>query len=304
MAFPQIAAIVLRYGQWQKTATCVDSLLKSALQPAWVIVVDNASADDSGARIETWLAGRAGQRVQVAGGDACGMPPARLTLIKRKNNAGYAAGNNAGIRLAREWGADAYLIVNNDARLTSSALGAMWERLDRGPRPGLCGPLLVYQRPDEPVQCCAGGFTNYVTGLSTFSGAGLSIAQAQSMEAERIEAGLNFICGACLLVSSAFIEKVGLMDEGYFLYCEEQDWALRARGKFDLAYAPDAVVYHDEGATTGWNRYAFQWRSSLRMFRSRLRLAWLHHPWFLPTVFTGCFFAACRLAMKRLLFGG
>lgn len=303
MAVPNIAAIVLQYGQWHKTVQCLKSLLASSLPPKWIIVVDNASADNSADNVENWCKTLHGIQFRSVRGMDPAPDPARLTLIKLAANGGYAAGNNAGLALARSWNADAFLIINNDARVTPEALGAMWNRLSSSRKPGLCGPLLVYSRARQPIQCCAGGQTNYITGLSSFSGAGIPLEHAGKLNAEQIEAGLNFICGACFLVSRSFLETVGFMDEGYFLYCEEQDWALRARGRFDLSYAPDALVYHDEGASTGWNRYAFQWRSSLRMFRSRLRLAWRHHPWYLPTVVAGCVFAALRLGIKKIASG-
>ena len=50
-------------------------------------------------------------------------------------------------------------------------------------------------------------------------------------------APMEYVSGASMLASRAFLENVGLMEESYFLYFEELDWALRARGKFDLAYA-------------------------------------------------------------------
>lgn len=296
MAAPKIAAVVLQYGNWQKTADCIDSLRRSNLKPAWIIAVDNASPDDSFERLQEIYGASATVLMEGAASE-----PQPLTLLRRRRNGGYAAGNNAGLALGLAWGADAFLIINNDAWLEPEALGALWDKLSQCARPGICGPLLVYPTPDNLVQCCAGGHTNYLTGLSSFSGANLSRKQAEALNTEDIESGLNFICGACALVSRKFVEDVGLLNEGYFLYCEEQDWALRAKGRFDLAFAPNALVWHHEGATTGWNRYSFQWSASLRLMASRLRLAWLHHPWYLPTVAAACVFAAGRIFTKKLV---
>ena len=54
-----------------------------------------------------------------------------------------------------------------------------------------------------------------------------------------------------MLVSRDFLDEVGLMDESYFLYYEETDWAMRGKERYRLAYADDAVVYHKEGASIG-----------------------------------------------------
>lgn len=298
MSKPKIAAIVLQYGHWQQTAASVSSLLRSTLVPDWIIVVDNASPDDSAARIEEWL-GQAGRAPLVACAGSKPVP-APLILLKLAKNGGYAAGNNAGLALAMDFGADAMLLLNNDARLESGALAAMWRAIAASRRPGLCGALIAYPEPWRSVQCLAGGHTNFATGLSSFTGENLSLAEAAAIKKDDVEKTLNFICGACVLASRQFVRDVGFLDEGYFLYCEEQDWAIRARGAFDLVYAPDALCIHHEGASTGWSRHSFQWNSGLRLLISRLRLAVRHHPQYLPLVAVCCVYATGRQFCKRL----
>jgi GT2 family glycosyltransferase len=56
-----------------------------------------------------------------------------------------------------------------------------------------------------------------------------------------------------MLVSRNFLNEIGLMNEEYFLYCEEIDWITRARGKYILGYADNSIVYHKEGAAIGLN---------------------------------------------------
>jgi GT2 family glycosyltransferase len=56
------------------------------------------------------------------------------------------------------------------------------------------------------------------------------------------------------LVRRPFLEQIGLLNEAYFLYYEEIDWATRARGKYSLAYAPQSIVYHRESGTLGSRR--------------------------------------------------
>lgn len=290
-----IAAVILQYGNWQKTAQCIESLWQSTHLPRWIIVVDNASPDDSAQALEAWLRSH-GQPV-IAHQDVA-IPPAPLLLLKRDSNGGYAAGNNAGIQLGMEWGAQAFLLLNNDTRLAPPALNKMWHAILDSPGAGLCGATIVYPYPHEPLQCCAGGHTNYFTGLSTLVGEGLPLHSTLPPR-EVVESRLNFICGACVLVSRPFIASVGLMDEGYFLYCEEQDWVLRAKGQFRLVYAPEAICYHEEGSSTGWNRHSCSWKQGLRLLRSRLRLARIHHPHYLPFVALGSAYAAGRLLLRR-----
>lgn len=285
--FDKISAIVLQYGHWEQTARCVDSLLASTLAPTQIIVVDNASTDDSAARIAAFLKQK---------------HDSRLCFLPLKQNRGYAAGNNAGLELAMRSGAEAFLIINNDAYVEPEALEIMRATLAGAGRPGLCGPILVYD--DGSVQCLGGGYTNYVTGVSKFYGAGLSLQSALEQPAAEVDRCLNFICGACVLISREFVELAGLMDEDYFLYCEEQDWALAIKNRLQLKFAQGAVVHHEEGASTGWNRRRIAMQPALRLAASRLRLAWKHHPQYLPTVAVGCFFALCKKLFNKLVKNG
>lgn len=288
--FPRIAAVILQFGNWQYTEACVESLLSSTYMPKWLIIVDNCSPDDSQRRITEWAAGKNSVRPQII-------------VLQLDENRGYAAGNNAGIAKAMQLGADAVLVVNNDTVLAPTALEALVSRLEAAQRPGLCGPLLVYEDDRISVQCCAGGFTNYLTGISKIYGHGLTVDEARRISAQEVEKAINYICGACVLVSRDFLETVGLMDEGYFLYCEEQDWALAAANRFDLSYAPDAIVYHREGASTGWNRNKLSLGRAMRLARSRIRLAWRYHPWFMPIVGICSFWAMCKKYMGKFAVG-
>ena len=80
-----------------------------------------------------------------------------------------------------------------------------------------------------------------------------------------------------MLVSRPFLERAGLMDEGYFLYYEELDWAARLPPGMGLGWAPESVVYHQEGGTTGGMLLGYFYRSMIRFTR-------LHHPRLLPLV--------------------
>src|SRR6185437_1326402 len=75
-----------------------------------------------------------------------------------------------------------------------------------------------------------------------------------------------------MMVSRAFLETVGLMDEGYFLYFEEIDWAIRAEGRFTLGWAPQSFVWHKEGGSIGSShRQRPSDKSLIHMCVNRLR---------------------------------
>ncbi len=82
---------------------------------------------------------------------------------------------------------------------------------------------------------------------------------------------VDFVLGAAMMVRGAAIAQVGLLDEGYFMYCEEMDWALRLqRGGWPIFAVPSAHVIHHEGQSSKqvrWAAFERLWRSRLRFYR-------------------------------------
>lgn len=313
----KIAVTVLNYNNWPDTIICVESLLRSNPCPDWIIIVDNASTNASVTWLEHWAAGNLdffvrenhmeparkplhlytpAERAAVAGvEDRSG-----IQLLRMPSNGGYAAGNNAGIRRALALGADAVWILNNDTIVSPDALRAMRDALFSKPRPGLCGSLVRYMRDKGRVQCRAGGYTNKWTGLSVLDGNREDVVEALREPVEMVERRINFIYGASVMASRDFLEDVGLLDDGFFLYSEEQDWAYRARRRFDFAYAPAAHVLHKEGGATGWSSTRSNAQALWHMARSRLRLTMKHVPYALPSVLLCMGYAFLRILYRRL----
>lgn len=288
--------VILNYNGWQDTIACAESVLASNKTPSWIVIVDNASTDTSVDQLRQWATDKL--KRPLPEGDAA--PSDRLVLVRAQKNKGYAAGNNMGIRLLMRWGADAVWLLNSDTVVDDKALGAMMQRLFSKPRPGLCGARVQYMGTNR-VQCRGGGRTSVWTALSTLDGYGFTPQRALQENAEAIEARINFIYGASVMASRHFIRTVGLMDERYFLYCEEQDWAYSAKGMFDLAYAADAIVWHREGSSTGHSYRQVNVKALLLLIRSRVRLTLKHAPWALPTVCLSIVFAAVRMGWRRLI---
>jgi GT2 family glycosyltransferase len=108
------------------------------------------------------------------------------------------------------------------------------------------------------------------------------------------------VVGAAMLASRTFLERVGLMREDYFLYCEEIDWArCGAAAGFKLGYAPSSLVFHKEGASIGTAANGGSPLSLYFLFRNRLRFAWRFHGFFLPTVFVFCLIDIAKFCVRR-----
>ncbi len=268
---PRLGVVLVNWNRWADTLECLESLHKSAV-PMRIVVVDNGSADGSAAHIVDWAAGTqaaapadpamarfsqppvakplALARLSAAEAAATDPGDARLTLIDGGGNLGFAGGNNAGLRhLRRDPGLDYFWLLNNDTVAAADAPAALLARLDATHNPGMCGTVVRYYHRPGVVQALNGSRFNRLTGTSR--GIGEGQAATAPFDAAQVARQTDFVLGASLAVSRAFLDRVGLMEESYFLYFEEIDWATRAAGRFATSFAHGAVVYHKEGGSIG-----------------------------------------------------
>lgn len=284
-----VAVILLNYNGWQDTVACVRSLIachRREVATLSIVVCDNASPNGSLAHLERelfeicrhsvppsvwqWQQQCRSDIINAAGARAEATAADTLVLIDNQGNLGFAAGCNVGLRWAMARGASHLWLLNNDTEVAPDALQALVTRLDAAPDIGMCGSKLVYFDHRDMVQARGGATFHRAWAQGAHIGVGESASAPD--DAKAVEAQMDYVVGASMMVSRAFVERVGLMTEDYFLYYEELDWAMRGRAAgFRLAYAADSVVYHKEGATIGTSHR--QRSSSLAMrYLSRNRL--------------------------------
>ncbi len=319
-ATPRLGVVLVNFKRADDTIECLESLLRSTI-PLRVVVVDNESNDGSLDAIAAWAAGdrpppaastamarhttpaiRKPQAfVRMSAAAAAGTDhDALLTLIDAVSNRGFAAGNNIGLRhLLRDPNIDHVWLLNNDTIVDPAAAAALLARLDATDNVGMCGTVVRYYWQPDRVQALNGHVFNLAAGTSR--GIGTGQPARQPFNPGQVAAQTDFVLGASLAVSRRFVERVGPMDEGYFLYFEEIDWAARNAGEFAIAFAQGAVVYHKEGGSIGSSGVAGG-RSALSEYwltRSRLRFVRLHHPLLLPVHWLVTLAAATLRLLRR-----
>jgi GT2 family glycosyltransferase len=226
-----------------------------------LIVVDNASTDQS---LET-LADHRNDSVSIIRNDA---------------NLGFGAACNIGIRAGN---ADYILLLNPDCQVQAGAIERLVSVLQSTPNAGMAGPLLL--NPNGTEQ--AGGRRIIPTPGRAFSrGLGLlhlrrffprllsDFAQHEEpLPKNPIE--VEAISGACMLVSRAAVNDVGLFDERYFLHCEDLDWCVRFhQSGYSIIFVPDARVVHEKGVSSDSRPFATEYykhRGMVRFYRKFLR---------------------------------
>jgi hypothetical protein len=219
-------AVLVNWNGGAQNLAAVESLLAEGLRPEQIVFVDNGSSD--GIRQE--LASR--------------YPS--LPQLLNASNLGYGEGNNQGIRLALQRGAEAVLLVNNDVTLEPGCLDYLLGHLERDGRLGIVGPrVLEAQRPTRVW--AAGGRLDWRQNLSTLRGHGAP----DGPEWQR-EEPVDYVIGCSLLARREVFEKAGLLDAAYFAYHEDLDFCVRARAAgFEVRHLGQKAAYHDAHHSTG-----------------------------------------------------
>lgn len=303
---PKVWIVLVNWNGWRDAVECLESVLRLDYPDFGVIVCDNASSDGSIGKLRDWAAGTlawtapagplarlttppvpkpvACEHVRAPASFRHGDSAARLLLVETGGNLGFAGGNNVGIRIALDDPACAYVwLLNNDTVVEPGCLAAMVRRAGMDAETGITGSVNCFYADPGRVQALGGGHFSPWRVAIDLHGIGMRRGDIDAAAVQRAQARLDWVSGASMLVSRRFLQGVGEMEESYFLYFEEIDWALRARGRFRQALAEDAIVYHKAGSSTKEQHdsdFAIytQYRSRFRMYRKLLpRLLVLCH---------------------------
>jgi hypothetical protein len=230
--------VIVSYNTCELLRRCLQSLFATTQHPLRVWVVDNASTDGSPAMVR-----REFPQVQ---------------LIASPTNLGFAAANNVALRAivderhrdgAPQAGAEApLLLLNPDTEVRPGAIDGMAEYLRAHPRIGMVGVQLL--NPDGTQQRSFGGFW-FARLLRTFLRKHLAGEESGLAGSARDPLPVDWLVGACLMVSARALAQIGLLDEGFFIYGEEIDWQWRlSQAGFGVVLLPQLHVVHFGGQST------------------------------------------------------
>ncbi len=261
---PDLAVVIVSWNVRDLLATCLRSLFADLEQSdldAQVWVVDNASADGTPEMV------------------AEAFPSVRL--VASRENLGFVQGNNLALNeIQNQPQTPKYIwLLNPDTEVQPGATAALLATLKADPQTGMVGPKLLY--PDGSLQHAAfrfPGLVQLIFDLFPFPPR-MYDTSLNGRYSRRLYEGTDpfFVdhpLGASMMAKSAVITDVGLMDEGFFMYCEEIDWCWRMRKAHWLIYCvPAARVIHHAGQSSGQVRVS----SFVNLWTSRARLYARHH---------------------------
>ena len=222
-----ISIITINYNGLKDTCELIETLPLED-DSIEVIVVDNASVQDEASIIE--------QRYS------------QVTVIRSKENLGFAGGNNLGIQASH----GKYLFfINNDTLLRhqTSDIRHLIHRLESSSKIGVVCPKIRFAWGNNPIQ-----FTGY-TPLSKITIRNQAIGFGEEDHGQyNTPHSTPYAHGAAMLIKREAFEKVGLMPECYFLYYEELDWSMMfTRAGYEIWYEPACTIFHKESQSTGQN---------------------------------------------------
>ncbi|MGR3178532.1 MAG: glycosyltransferase family 2 protein [Candidatus Anammoxibacter sp.] len=248
-----VAFIIVTWNARDLLLDCLDSLFKQvSLIDYEVFVVDNGSNDGTVEAVK--------QRFDS------------VNLIANKENLGFAAANNQGLK---EMSSRYAVLLNSDTIVLGGVFEKLVKFLDEHSDVAVVGPQLINK--DGSKQNC---FHNFPSLVIEVVGLGLlksffpdKYPSKRRNYNEPLET--DSILGACLMVRKEVVEQIGYMDEGYFFFLEETDWCFRMQNAgWKVFHIPDVKIVHLHGESTKKKLPVATWieyyRSNYRFFKKNL----------------------------------
>lgn len=226
----EISIILVNYNGKEYNDQCIASILDSTVaNKIQVVVVDNASTDGSlSALVARW---DLDERVHI------------LTLDA---NYGFSKANNEGIRWSIGQGIEYFLLLNNDTEIEPNAIERMLDYHFQ--TKDIVVPKVLYADRRDTIWCAGGDFTPVIRKAVQ---RGLNKKDAGQYDRSGT---CGFANGCAMLLSKETVDKIGLLDERFFLYYEDTEYSMRAlAGGVGIGYCADAVVYHKVNGSTKGN---------------------------------------------------
>ncbi|MBC6935223.1 MAG: glycosyltransferase family 2 protein [Chloroflexi bacterium] len=272
-----LGIVIVNWNTRDYLKRCLETVLASAGDFSFqVVVVDNASTDGSAEMVRQLFPD--------------------VLVIESKSNDGYSCANNLGLRAlgfggAGEVAPDApryALLLNPDTEVPPDALFKMVQFMDARPEVGAAGPKLILEDGSLDL-ACRRSFPTPVVSLYRFSGLSRLFPHSPRfgrynmtfVDPDR-EIEVDSVVGAYMQVRREAIAAVGLLDETFFMYGEDLDWAYRIKkAGWKVFYHPQVTVKHIKRAASRKSQKAqfeFQ-RAMLIFYRKHYRQTtplWLH----------------------------
>lgn len=182
-----------------------------------------------------------------------------INLLSNNENLGFAGGHNIGVSYALNQNADSVLIVNNDTLFDVDVVQELVKTLEFDSAIGIVVPKIYFApgcefHKDRYKKSDLGRVIWYAGGVMDWKnviGHHRRVDEVDNGQLDKIQE-TDFATGACMLVKAEVFKKIGMFDERYFLYYEDNDFSIRSKKTgFKIMYVPDAVMWHKNAGSAG-----------------------------------------------------
>lgn len=233
---PLVSIIILNYNAGDLLLNCVESIFKTHYKNIEIIVVDNASKDNSH--------------------KICKEKFSKIKLIENKQNLGYCEGNNVGIRQAM---GEFVVILNPDTTVDPNWITELISAYQKYGE-GLYQPKIISLYEENILQSTGNMLHIFGFGFARDKGV------VDSLQRKNIER-IGYASGTCLFTSQSVLKKVGLLDSFLFLYHDDLDLGWRAAQLgIRSYYVPLATIFHAESYSLKWSSKKFFWLERNRRY--------------------------------------
>ncbi len=252
-----VSIIIVNYNGGSLLADCLTSVFDHTAGLKYeVSVFDNASTDGSCDGLEERFL--------------------QLKVIKSAVNIGYAPANNRAIEASEA--ARYFLLLNPDTLLQSNAIRTVTEFMDTNQKVGICGPKIVLSdgKLDAP---CRRSFKTPAIYLYHTLGLSKLFPKSErfgkyylSYKDENESYEVDAVIGAFLAIREEVVKRIGLLDENFYIYGEDEDWCFRVKqAGWKVFYYPRATVIHQKGASTSKRRVPaiLSWHKAAYLFHRK-----------------------------------
>ena len=293
-----LSIVIVNYKTPQLVIDCLESLLpelellaEKSAEPR-VVVVDNASGDESMLQLQQWWQRQSEQSRN------------RIHFRKSPINGGFAAGNNLGISAQP---AKCYLLLNSDTIVRPNSIYRLLCSMQEQGDVGLMGPRLEFLdgHPQESCFRDQGAISEFLRGAQLTLAARIFKHKVVAIPIGDSKSTIHWTSFACVMIRSEVFKKVGLMDEKYFMYFEDSEFCARARkAGWQIGHEPRARVVHLRGGSSSVKRRAIQKkRLPAYFYQSRARYL-MHRGGWLKLAAANCLWVVGRaLCQSKRLFG-
>lgn len=262
---PEVCIIILNWNGWKDTVECLESLYQNKYDNYKVILVDNASEDESLEKIAEYCQGRIElsstcveyQRdnkplsfIQIDGEEVnrkFNTLDYKLLLIKNRENQGFAIGNNIGMRFAlNNFNPDYFLLLNNDTVLGPEFLFELVNTGESSKEIGFVGPKTYLYNDEDVIQAAGGGNIDFSRGESHE----VAFMKKDTGKFDK-NMELDYVGGSCLLVKKEVTDRIGFLDEEFYMYWEDVDWCFTGReAGYKSIYSYKSRIWHKYGTSS------------------------------------------------------